>query len=111
MGQRGRAEPTPPGQPGQFAWAEPGLIRERLEAAGFVNDVVVEDVAFDFRETFDEWWSRTLEMSRSGAVVRGLEPDVRAGLEAALREALTRYDEGDGTLAMPARTWVAAATA
>ncbi len=111
MVQRGLAERTPPGQPGQFAWAEPGLIRERLQEAGFVNDVVVEDVAFRFRETFDEWWSRTLEMSRSGAVVRGLEPDARDGLEAALREALAAYDEGDGTLAMPARTWVAAATA
>src|SRR3954447_24432806 len=78
--KRGLAEPPPPDQPGQFAWARPGLIEEELEAAGFVDEIEVDTVDFAFRQTFEEWWGRTLDISRAGRVIAGLtEPERAAG--------------------------------
>ena len=56
-----------------------------------------------FEETFESWFRRTSEMSRMGDRAREIEDE--------LREALSRYDAGDGRLRIPGRTWVAAATA
>jgi SAM-dependent methyltransferase len=108
---RGLAEPPPFGQPGQFAWADPAVIREHLEAAGFVDDVEVQAIDFAFRETFDEWWARTRETSRSGAVIDALPAAEREALEAALRAELAVHEGGDGVFELPARSWVAAASA
>jgi SAM-dependent methyltransferase len=109
--ERGHAQPPAPGTPGQFAWARPGLIQELLEDAGFVDEIEVEAVDFAFEETFDAWWERTLGMSRTGGVVRALGADERADIEDALRSALARFERPDGVLELPARSWVAAATA
>lgn len=112
MIERGLMEPAPTDQPGQFAWAREGLIAELLAEAGFVDDdVVVDDVSFAFRERFEDWWARSTEMSRSGEIVRSLAPAERDGLRDALRGALAEYETEDGVLEIPARTWVAAATA
>jgi SAM-dependent methyltransferase len=111
MVARGHAEPPPPGAPGPFAWARPGVIAERLEEAGFVDEIEVAGVEFAFRETFDAWWDRTLDMSLSGRVIRDLPPDERAAVREALRAELAVYEGPDGVQEIPARTWVAAATA
>jgi SAM-dependent methyltransferase len=112
LAARGLAEPPSPGTPGQFSWARPGLIEEQLEAAGFVDDVEVEAIDFEFRESgFDGWWKRTREMSRSGRVVDGLPAAEREAVRAELHRALAEYEQPDGTLVMPARSWVAAASA
>jgi SAM-dependent methyltransferase len=103
-------EPTPRDQPGQFAWAAPGLIEEHLDEAGF-EDVEVDTVDFAYREDFDRWWARTLEMSRAGAVIAGLPDAERADVREALQAALAEYAGEDGVLEMPARCWVAAASA
>jgi len=108
---RGLAEPPPPGQPGQFAWGDEAVIREHLEAAGFVDDVEVAPLDFQFRETFEDWWARTREMSRVGAVLDGLPAPEREAVREALRAELAPYEGPDGVLALPARTWVAAASA
>jgi SAM-dependent methyltransferase len=108
---RGLAEPPPFGQPGQFAWAQDDVIVEHLGAAGFVDDLEVAAVDFHFRETFDEWWARTLEMSRSGTLIAGLPAGEREAVQAALRAALAAYEGDDGVLELPARSWVAAASA
>jgi SAM-dependent methyltransferase len=107
---RGLAEPQPPGQPGQFAWADDAVIREHLEAAGF-GDVEVAAVDFAFRERFDEWWTRTREMSRIGTVIDALPAADRDTVREALRAELAAYERADGVLELPARSWVAAATA
>lgn len=111
MIERGLMEPAPADQPGQFAWAREGLIAELLADVGFVADVVVDDVRFVFRESFGDWWARSTEMSRSGAIVRSLPADERDGLRDALHTALSEYEGEDGVVEIPARTWVAAATA
>ena len=108
---RGLMEEVPEGAPHQFAWARPGLIEEQLEGAGFADDIEVEAVSFDYRETFDAWWDRTLDMSQTGKVIAGLPPDERAAVRAELQERLSRYAGDDGALVLPAKSWVAAASA
>jgi SAM-dependent methyltransferase len=108
---RGLMAEVPPGTPHQFAWAREGLIREELEAAGFVDDIEVESVSFTYRDTFDRWWERTLDMARSAQAILGLPADEREAVRSELRERLSRYEGDDGVLALPARSWVAAASA
>jgi SAM-dependent methyltransferase len=108
MLERGLVEPPPPGTPGQFTWAPPGAIEAQLEEAGFVDDVEVAAVDFDVRQTFDEWWDRTLAMSQQ---VRALPPEDEPEVRDELRARLAPFDDGDGTLVIPARSWVAAASA
>ena len=106
--ERGLVEPPPPGAPGQFAWADRAVIEAHLEEAGYVDDVAVTAVDFDVRQTFDEWWDRTLAMSQQ---IRTLPPEEEPEVVAELRERLAVYDDGSGTLVIPARSWVAAASA
>jgi SAM-dependent methyltransferase len=108
MLERGLTEPPPPGTPGQFTWARPGAIETQLEEAGFGDDVEVTPVDFDVRQTFDEWWDRTLAMSQQ---VRALPPEDEPEVRDELRARLAPFDGGDGTLVIPARSWVAAASA
>ncbi|HVL94724.1 MAG TPA: methyltransferase domain-containing protein [Solirubrobacteraceae bacterium] len=109
---RGLMDAPDPSLPGQFAWARPGLIEELLAEAGFVDDIEVEAVDFEFDdEDFEGWWDRTLDMSRSGRVIAALPEGEREELRAALQARLARYEREDGVLALPARSWVAAASA
>jgi SAM-dependent methyltransferase len=109
--ERGHQQPAPAGQPGQFAWGRPGVIREHLEDAGFVDEIEVEAVDLRYEETFEAWWERTRAMSRSGRLIDALPADEREAVREALRERLSVYAGPDGVLEMPARTWVAAASA
>ncbi len=93
----------PPEGPGQFALAAPGALQALLEGAGFVDDILVEAVEIELVESFEDWWTRTTEMSRSGPDLRAREDEARA--------ALAPYAGDDGLLHLPGRTWVAAATA
>ncbi len=108
---RGLMAEVPEGAPHQFAWARPGLIQEQLEAAGFVDDIEVEAVDFAYRETFEGWWDRTLDMARSAQAILGLPRDEQDAVRAELHERLSRYAGPDGVLSLPARSWVAAASA
>ncbi len=92
-----------PDVPGQFALGADGVLQELLEGAGFVDEIEVEAIDLVVEETFDEWWTRTTEMSRSGPRITERRDDFRA--------ALARYEGDDGRLRIPARTWVASATA
>jgi SAM-dependent methyltransferase len=108
---RGHADPPPAGQPGQFAWGAPGIIEAHLEAAGFVDDVEVTTVDFAFREPFGDWFERTRKISRAGVLIDGLPAGEREDVREALHEALRTYERDDGVLEIPARSWVAAASA
>ena len=105
--ERGLAEPVAPGSGGQFAWAEEGIIVSRLENAGFV-EYEVETVDFPIRyPSVDAWWATSRSMSiRAGRA----HVDDPAELLAALAEAARDWTGDDGSIAVPARTWVAAAT-
>jgi SAM-dependent methyltransferase len=109
---RGLVEPPEPGAPGQFAWADEATIVERLEAAGFVEHHIEPlDFPFVYRSASD-WWATLLDCSKtlSGAVAQADDDTV-----AEIGDALDRHAEAfratDGTLHVPARTWVACAAA
>ncbi len=110
--QRGLLEPPPPGEPGQFAWAEPGLAAAALQDGGF-TDVEVEAVDFtmDYRDV-DDWWAAIEGTSmRFKDAAAGLAGAERDELRAELAGSAEPFVVGDGRLVFPARTWVAAATA
>jgi SAM-dependent methyltransferase len=110
--RRGLEEPPDPDAPGQFAWAPEGVIAERLEEAGFVD---YEIAAVDFTIAYasaEDWWATTSDMSmRFADATRAMDAAARAEIMAALAEAAAPYTDGDGAIAIPARTWTAVATA
>jgi SAM-dependent methyltransferase len=109
---RGLAEPPPPGLPGQFAWAPEGVIAEQLEAAGFVEHHVEPlDFTIDYRSAAD-WWASQCDFSVwfAQAVARASDDDLAAAGDAIDRHA-ERFAAADGSLRVPARTWVGWAAA
>jgi SAM-dependent methyltransferase len=110
--ERGLIEAADPEAPGQFAWAREGVIAEHLEAAGFL-DPEVDQVGFVNRyASVEDWWRVQTRLSmRVADVARTLDPATRDALLAELAERAAEFTRDDGSLAIPARTWVAAATA
>jgi ubiquinone/menaquinone biosynthesis C-methylase UbiE len=105
--ERGLVEPLEPGAGGQFAWSEEGVIAEHLENAGFV-EYEVESVDFPIRyASVDAWWDTSRSMSIRAGRARVDDP---AELLAALADAAREWTADDGSVTVPARTWVAAAT-
>jgi SAM-dependent methyltransferase len=108
---KGALEPDPPG-PGQFHWASPHVIIEALESAGFLEPTI-EAVEFHMNYAdFDDWWtSVTLTSARIGDADRAMDFATRSDVLAELEPIAEQFEQPDGTLRIPARTWVAAATA
>jgi SAM-dependent methyltransferase len=105
---RGLAEPPPPGIPGQFAWAREGVIAEQLEAAGFgEHHVEALDFTYDYRSAAD-WWASQSDYSVwfAQAVARASDDDLAAVGDAIDRHA-ERFATDEGSLRIPARSWVA----
>jgi SAM-dependent methyltransferase len=106
--ERGLVEPVPPG-PGQFAWAPDGTTEEILEAAGFV-EFEVESLAFTVsHQSVEAWWETSSDISLR--VRERASRDQDDEILAALAEKVKPWTADDGSLALPARTWVAAGTA
>jgi SAM-dependent methyltransferase len=105
---RGLIEPPDTaGRGGQFAWAEEGIVAESLEAAGFVE---YEVEAIDFPITYasaGEWWATARAMGIRAQQARATDDEE---IVAALADAAKEWTADDGSIAVPARTWVAAAT-
>jgi SAM-dependent methyltransferase len=110
--RRGLVEPDDPDAPGQYAWAQEGRIAEELRAAGFVEPEV-EAIEFTMPyASFADWWEAQRDL---GAAFRqatdALDPATREEVQAAVRALAEPQTRPDGSLAFPARTWVAAAGA
>jgi len=110
--ERGHMERPDPEAPGQFAWARPGTIEERLDAAGF-GEHEVETVDFAMRfDSFDAWIGTQRDLaSRFRETLDGLDAAELDDVIATVREQALPFVQPDGSLVLPARTWVAAATA
>ena len=93
--RRGLEERPDPDAPGQFAWAEQGVIAERLQEAGFVD---FELAAVDFTIAYaslDDWWASTQDLSmRFADATSGMDAGTRAEIQAALAEAAGPYTDG-----------------
>jgi SAM-dependent methyltransferase len=110
--RRGLIEAEDPYAPGgPWAWAHEGVIADRLEAAGFV-DHTVEPLAFPVRYAgADDWWARGHDMSkRLTRVTDALDRDTLADVRASLARTAEQWTQDDGSLAIPACTWVAVAS-
>jgi SAM-dependent methyltransferase len=108
---RGILEKPAPG-PGQFAWADPEVITETMELAGFV---VPEIEAVDFEihyDDVDDWWVAQTRMSTgTGDADKQMDFATRSDVLADLERAAEPFMQPDDSLIIPARTWVATATA
>ena len=110
--ERAVVPPAPEGTPGQFALARPGLLQELLEEAGFVDEIQVERVEWEFDDQdFDGFWHRTMDMSRLGQLIGAMPAAEQDEVREVVRGRLAPYEGADGLLHLPACTWVAAATA
>ena len=110
--KRGLIEPVGPDEPGQFAWAPEGVIAEQLEAAGFVEHEL-ESIAFTNRyASLDDYWTTQSQMSgRMRTALAGADKALIEDIKAAVGAAVEPSTAPDGSIALPGRTWVAAATA
>jgi SAM-dependent methyltransferase len=104
--------PPAPDEPGMFAFSPAGRIETLLAEAGFTEaQVDAIDLVMAYR-SFEDWWQTTLDLSRPFAeMVEARSATERADVHAGLRRALSRFASPDGSLAVPARTLVGAATA
>ena len=112
MVAQGVWEPPDPAVPGQFTWGEEGLIAQHLDAAGFTEHRVEPlDFPISYRSAAD-WWAAALALS-SGfrAAVQQASDDDLAAVGDALDRHAERFATPDGSLQIPARTWVAWAAA
>jgi SAM-dependent methyltransferase len=110
--ERGLLQPADPTAPGQFAWAQEGVIADHLDRAGFVEHGME---AVDFTQRFpsvEVWWDSQVRRSmRTADAASGIDAATRAELLAGLAEAAAPWTGPDGELALPSRTWVAWAEA
>jgi SAM-dependent methyltransferase len=109
--QRELIPPRPPG-PGQFAWANPNDITEAMESAGFIEPQID---AVDFIVNYpsiDDWWVAQTQMSTAtGDADKAMDFATRSDVLAELEDAATPFLQPDDSLRIPARTWIATATA
>jgi ubiquinone/menaquinone biosynthesis C-methylase UbiE len=112
LAEMGATDPVDPDAPGMFAFRDVARIRGQLEETGF-TDIVVEDVDIVFRyDDLDAWWDTQLDLAtRVADAVRELTPARRDDLRDVIDERLAQYVAADGTVALPGRTHVAAASA
>jgi SAM-dependent methyltransferase len=109
---RGLLEPPDRSGPGQFHWAPEGAIAEALEGAGFV-EYEVEPLDFTIAyPSVRAWWEMTRDIASSlrEAIARMDEATENSVVEA-LEEAVAGWTADDGSVSLPARTWVAVAAA
>jgi SAM-dependent methyltransferase len=113
MMERGIMTPEPPDMPGPLAFGRrPGQIEELLDAAGF-DDIEVEPLDFAFHaSSLDAWWDHAMRTSgRFSRLVADLSPADHYALRDAVDAAYEPYVAADGSLEIPARALVAAASA
>jgi len=104
--ERGLVEPPVPGEPGQFALAEPERIEELVRGAGFA-EVEMEEVPVEYRfEAWDDYRRVVTSLAASlRATLEGLDDRVRAEIDAAARRRLDPF-RGDDGYAIPGLTLV-----
>jgi SAM-dependent methyltransferase len=112
MVERGLMQRDPPGTPGPLAFGVPGRIEELLDAAGF-DDIEVDAVDLELRApSLDAWWQHAVDTSgRISKIVAGLSPADHYALRDAVDAAYAEFVRDDGSVAIPGRTLVAAASA
>jgi SAM-dependent methyltransferase len=108
----GHSQPPEPGTPGMFALSDPGALAELLATAGFAD---VELDAVEIERSFpalEDYLAETLDLSRMFADVWEALPErAREEVAETIRSVAAPYIRPDGSLTLPGRSLVAAATA
>jgi SAM-dependent methyltransferase len=105
-------EKDEPQGPGPFAWADPDKIVDTMETAGFVEpQIEAVDFAIHYDDVDDWWVAQTQLSTRTGDADRQLDFATRSDVLADLERAAEPFLQPDDSLVIPARTWVATATA
>jgi SAM-dependent methyltransferase len=106
------AAPPDPDEPNMFAFRDPATIQELLEGAGF-TDIAIDQMDISWRfDDLDAWWDTQLDISSGLAKgVGALTPAQRDDLRDAIDARLAQYVAADGSVELPGRTHVAAASA
>jgi SAM-dependent methyltransferase len=104
--------PPDPGAPGMFVLADPARLAEMLEEAGFA-EIEVEPLEFEQRyDDAEDYLDTQLDLSSQTARVFGtLDDEQVASLDAAVSTRLEPHARDDASIAIPACTLVASATA
>jgi SAM-dependent methyltransferase len=107
----GGPEPEP-GQPGMFAFAPSGRLEGLVDGAGFTElELDAVDLTFTY-EDLDEWWEDRMTLSIPFAdALEQLDPARRDQVRIAIDDRLQAFAGADGSLRIPGRALVAAATA
>jgi SAM-dependent methyltransferase len=110
--RRGLLAPVSTEEPGPFAWSPDGRIAAALSAAGFV-EWDVRPLAFEQRHPdFDDFWRGAIGCSISlRAALASADEQTAGAARDAARAAAERFQAPDGSLVLPAKTWVAVASA
>jgi SAM-dependent methyltransferase len=112
MVEQGVGQPADPGEPGPFRLSAPGAVQELLENAGFAE---IQVDAFDLAQraaSLDDWWENLQDTSAATRnAVAGLAPAEHYRLRDAFDAGYQEYVRDDGSLSIPARALVAAASA
>jgi SAM-dependent methyltransferase len=108
----GYLDPPDRGGPGMFALADPDVLQQMLENAGFV-EVVIDSIeitrAFD---AFDEYWDETLDLSPThSSTLEALSVEQRADVKARAQALAEPFTDEGGAVALPGRSLVASASA
>ncbi|HEX8206054.1 MAG TPA: methyltransferase domain-containing protein [Solirubrobacteraceae bacterium] len=103
-------EPPRPGPPGPFAFSEPGHVEELLAGAGF-DEILVEPLDFTMRmASRDDYFEHQRSLStRFNEALAGMSPAEHTRVRDAIDELLEPFVTSDGSVELPARTWVAGA--
>jgi SAM-dependent methyltransferase len=110
--ERGLVPPPDGERPGPFALGDPERVRALLMEAGF-TEVLVEAIDVRHRyESFDVFWETMLDISRElhDIVLERPAAEIEQ-LRAAIAARLAPHTVSDGSLAIPGRSLVAAASA
>ena len=106
----GLGERPAPDEPGPFAFAADGRIEELLAGAGF-DEILVEGLDFTMRHpSLDAYFEHLAAMSTNlKTTLARLSPAEHARLRDAIDARLEEFVQPDGSVVIPARTWVATA--
>ncbi len=94
----------PPDALGPTRLADTSILKSALERAGF-SEVVIEPMIVDFEfESADQFVQFRSELGSSQAMMAKLTQDQRDQVKTALREAVRKFEQGNGRVRLPNET-------
>ena len=104
-----RPQPSPPGAPGPFAYADRGYVFETLQAAGFRDiDIEAHDEPLRLGGDLESAVDLSVRVGPMAQPVADATVEIQARVRADLQDALTPYLTDSG-VCVPSGTWIVSA--